>query len=174
MKPLRLIVIALVMAFAGAMQAQVSINVNIGTRPAWGPEVESDVRYYYLPDVEVYYDIPTSMYIYLDGGRWIHRHHLPRRYRNYDLYHGRKVVVYDYRGDRPYTHCDYHTNRYKHGHEHVIVERHERGNYREYDHNKRRSHEDFYRGNGRDRGEGNMKYAHGRGNGHSKEKGWRD
>ncbi len=176
MKALRLIVIALLMAFACTMQAQVSINVNIGARPAWGPEVESDVRYYYLPDVDVYYDIPSSMYIYLEGGRWIQRHHLPGRYRNYDLYHGRKVVVYDYRGDRPYTHCDYHTNRYKQGHndDRIIVEQPERGYYRGDGHDERRSHEDFYRGNGRDRREGNMKFAHGRGNGHGKEKGWRD
>ncbi len=114
MKPLKVIVAGMAIVFASATQAQVSINVNIGARPAWGPVVESDVRYYYLPEVEAYYDIPSSMFIYLHDGRWIHRRHLPERYCNYDLHRGRKIVISDYRGNAPYSHCRYpNTDRYR-------------------------------------------------------------
>ncbi|MDP4272354.1 MAG: hypothetical protein Q8909_19865, partial [Bacteroidota bacterium] len=111
MKPSRLIVAGLAILLAGAMEAQVSVNVNIGARPAWGPVVEREVRYYYLPEVEAYYDIPSAMFIYADNGRWVHRHQLPGRFRDYDLYRGRKIVINDYRGNSPYTHCGY-TERY--------------------------------------------------------------
>lgn len=87
-------------------QAQVSINVNIGTPPSWGPQGYDDSRYYYLPDIDVYYDVNQSVFIYDNGGKWIREKRLPSRYRNYDLYSGYKVVLSDYRGDSPYS---YHT-----------------------------------------------------------------
>ncbi|SMD12726.1 hypothetical protein [Pedobacter nyackensis] len=73
--------------------AQVSINVNIGSQPLWGPVGYDYVDYYYLPDVECYYNVPNRQFIYLNGGRWIFSASLPSRYRGYDLYSGYKVVV---------------------------------------------------------------------------------
>lgn len=109
MKALRIILIGLVLGFAGAAQAQVSVNVNFGSPPQWGPAGYTEVRYYYLPDVEAFYDIQTSMFIYYGGGVWVHRAYLPHRYRNYDLYGGYKVVMIDYHGNSPYVHyTEYH------------------------------------------------------------------
>ena len=103
MKSLKFIVIGMVMFIASTMQAQVSVNVNFGSPPLWGPVGYSGVRYYYLPDVEAYYDIQSSMFIYNTGGAWVHRKYLPSQYRSYDLYNGYKVVMTDYRGNTPYT-----------------------------------------------------------------------
>jgi len=108
MKTLKLLVIVMALFLAGTTQAQVSVNVNIGAPPMWGPVGYSGVQYYYLPDVEAYYDIPSSMFIYQSGGVWIHRTYLPVRYRSYDLYSGYKVVMTDYHGSKPYyRHNDY-------------------------------------------------------------------
>lgn len=150
MKPLKLIVTGLAIVFASALQAQVSLNINVGTAPVWGPEVEPDVRYYYLPDVNAYYDIHTAMFIYANDGRWTRKHHLPNKFRNYDLYSGRKVVVYNYRGNSPYTYCNYRPNRY-------AAVRPQRENYEEREHNERYSHDNFHPGNGRGHGHGNGK-----------------
>jgi len=73
--------------------AQVSINVNIGSQPLWGPVGYDHVDYYYLPDVESYYYVPKRQFIYLDNGRWNFSLSLPSRYRGYDLYNGYKVVI---------------------------------------------------------------------------------
>lgn len=106
MKVLKLVVLGLVLFFASPSQAQVSVNLNIG--PAWGPVGYSNVDYYYLPDVEAYYDVPNSMFIYHDGRSWVRRTYLPSRYRNYDLYGGYKVVMRDYHGRTPYyNHREY-------------------------------------------------------------------
>ena len=103
MKTLKLVVLGMVLLLAGATQGQISVRFNIGSPPEWGPAGYSDVRYYYLPDVEAYYDVESSMFIYFEGRRWIHRSYLPNRYRDYDLYNGYKVVMRDYRGNTPYT-----------------------------------------------------------------------
>lgn len=100
---------------ASSAQAQVSVNVNIGNPPQWGPVGYSEARYYYLPDVEAYYDIQTAMFIYYTGGAWIHRTYLPQRYRNYDLYSGYKVVMTDYRGNSPHVHYKDHKIKYAKG-----------------------------------------------------------
>jgi hypothetical protein len=116
MKTLKLILVITALFFAGTMQAQVSLNVNFGSPPQWGPSgYSNDVRYYYLPDVEAYYDIQTSMFIYYDNGFWVRRAYLPRPYRNYDLYGGYKVVMMDYHGESPYYQFKEHKHNYAKG-----------------------------------------------------------
>jgi len=116
MRTLKLLVLAVLLAFVGSAQSQLSVSVHIGSPPSWGPEgYNNDVRYYYLPDIEAYYDIRTSMFIYLSGNQWIHRRNLPARYRNYDLYNGYKVVMNDYRGNSPYGHFKEHRQKYARG-----------------------------------------------------------
>jgi hypothetical protein len=115
MKTLKFIVFGLALSMAPAIQSQITFGVQIGVAPAWGPAGYSDTRYYYLPDVEAYYDVQTSMFIYNDGGVWVRRGHLPERYRDYDLYGGYKVVMNDYRGESPYSHFNEHRSRYGRG-----------------------------------------------------------
>jgi len=100
---------------AVSAQAQVVVNVNLGSAPQWGPAGYTDVRYYYLPDIEVYYDIQTSMFIYFGNGVWIQRSYLPSRCRGYDLYGGYKVVMQNYHGNYPYTHFNEHKMKYAKG-----------------------------------------------------------
>lgn len=86
-------------------KAQVSINVNIGSQPLWGPVGYDYVDYYYMPDIECYYHVPNRQFIYMEGNRWRFSASLPSRYRHYDLYGGYKVVVNSYRNfdhDRRY------------------------------------------------------------------------
>ena len=115
MKTFKIFFVGLLMLFAGSTQAQISVQVNLGIPPQWGPAGYTDVQYYYLPDVEAYYDVPSSKFIYLNGATWVHRTSLPSRYRNYDLYNGYKVVITDYRGNTPYTHFKEHKVKYAKG-----------------------------------------------------------
>lgn len=115
MKNINLFIVLLVMLFAKLTTAQVTVNVNLGSQPQWAPVGYDNVRYYYLPDVECYYDVQTTMFIYYYGGAWIHRGHLPNHYRNYDLYNGYKVVMSDYHGNSPYVHFHQHKLKYKKG-----------------------------------------------------------
>jgi len=115
MRVLKLTVTGVMLFFASALQAQVSVSVNIGIPPQWGPAGYTEVRYYYLPDVEAYYDIHSSKFICFIGGKWIYRSYLPRQYRSYDLYGGYKVVISDYHGNTPYTYFNEHKAKYARG-----------------------------------------------------------
>jgi hypothetical protein len=127
MKTIRLLVVVLILIFAGSAKAQFSVNVHIGTPPSWGPSGYDGVRYYYLPDIESYYDVRSSMFIYMSGNRWIRTRNLPARYRNYDLNRGYKVVMNDYHGNTPYVNFRDHRSRYAKGYrggeQHNIGER---------------------------------------------------
>lgn len=115
MKTLKLFFFGIALMLSVASQAQVSVSVNIGSPPLWGPAGYTEVRYYYLPALEAFYDIQTSMFIYYQGNVWVHRQYLPTRYRNYDLYTGYKVVMVDYRGDAPYKNFGEYKSRYARG-----------------------------------------------------------
>lgn len=56
--------------------------------PAWTPPYYIGARYYYIPDIETYYDIPNQQFIYHDNGRWKHANTLPPVYSAYDLFNG--------------------------------------------------------------------------------------
>jgi len=90
-------------------KAQVSVNVNIGSQPDWGPRGYNHVDYYYLPEVESYYYVPTRKFIYLSNGNWRHSNNLPSRYRGYNLHNGRKVVINSH---RPYLKHNNYKKRY--------------------------------------------------------------
>lgn len=167
MRVLKIFITVMVLFFAGAVQAQVSLNVNIGSPPPWGPVGYTEVRYYYLPDVEAYYDVQSSMFIYNTGGAWVHRKYLPRQYRGYDLYSGYKVVMTDYRGNTPYIHFSEYKTKYGKGYrgqpQKNIGERPGKGN----------SKSNYSKGNGKSAGNGNnnkMKKESGRGSGNGKKK----
>ncbi|MCX2480110.1 hypothetical protein OQY15_13500 [Pedobacter sp. MC2016-15] len=74
-------------------KAQVNVSINIGSQPQWGPAGYNHVDYYYLPDVDAYYNVPARQYVYLNNGAWVWRNSLPSQYRGFDLYNSYKVVM---------------------------------------------------------------------------------
>jgi hypothetical protein len=151
MKTLKIITLGILMLFASnSMHAQVSINVNLGVQPSWGPVGYSSVNYYYLPDIYTYYDVRNTQFIYLSNGVWIRSSYLPRQYRSYDLNRGYKVVMNDYHGSRPYYNYRYDKVKYYKGYkgnsqkslgnkheDHHDYDNHENnGNYENHDHHE--------------------------------------
>lgn len=66
---------------------------NIDIQPLWGPTGHDHVAYYYLPDIDAYYDVHRREFYYFDGGRWVGASHLPSHYSGFDLYNSYKVVI---------------------------------------------------------------------------------
>lgn len=81
------------LTLANRANAQLSISINIGSQPAWGPTGYDYVQYYYLPDINAYYNVSAAQYIYLNRGRWVFAKALPRQYASFDIYNSYKVVV---------------------------------------------------------------------------------
>ena len=90
-----LLVLIVVLCLASTANAQVSfgLSFNLNSQPAWGPTGNDYAEFYYLPDIEVYYNVPLHRFYYNDRGRWRYSVNLPYRYRNFNLYNSYKVVV---------------------------------------------------------------------------------
>jgi hypothetical protein len=141
--------------------AQVSVSINIGSQPSWGPAGYDYVDYYYMPDMDVYYSVPQRQFIYLEGNNWVFASRLPARYNGYNIYNAYKVVVNE---PRPYLRADVYRARYAkykgHGPRQLVI---------------RDSHDNRYKNNGRgnsghqDNGNGKNKgKGNGKGKGHGK------
>jgi hypothetical protein len=149
MKTLKMITLGIMMFFASSsINAQISVNVNLGLQPSWGPVGYSSVDYYYIPDVQSYYDVRTTQFIYLSNGAWIRSSRLPNQYRNYDLNRGYKVVLNDYHGSRPYDNYRNHKVKYYKGYK---GRPQQSLGYRNHDDDNHKS----YKGNGNYKSHGN-------------------
>jgi hypothetical protein len=81
----------------------------VDRQPVWGPTGYDHVEFYYLPDIDVYYNVPQQKYFYNERGRWISRSYLPSRYRDFNLYNSYKVVINE---PRPYRNNKTHREQY--------------------------------------------------------------
>ncbi|EFK57089.1 hypothetical protein [Sphingobacterium spiritivorum] len=121
-------------------QAQVRINVNIGSQPLWGPVGYDYVRYYYMPEMDVYYDVVHRRYTYYHGNRWVTRSSLPSKYRRYNMYRTYKVVVNDHNPWHRHNHYHERYHRYSGNYSQVNLrdgrgrsDRHDRDRYDRHD-----------------------------------------
>ncbi|MBS1772811.1 MAG: hypothetical protein JST82_08120 [Bacteroidetes bacterium] len=145
------IVLVSVLALFGVLntQAQVNVHVNIGLQPLWGSVGYDYVRYYYIPDCDAYYDVPNRVYIFMDGGRWVHSAYLPGAYRNIDMYRVHKVVINE---RDPWMHHRMYHDRYigyRGSYDQVIIRD---SRERKYWQNPGHPHYNEWRGGGDDRG----------------------
>ena len=166
MKTIQLFLVLSLLIASVSTKAQLSINVNIGSPPVWAPRAPAQVQYYYLPDIEVYYDVPARRYIYMKNGNWFRSSSLPARYRGYDLYHGNTVYLSDYHGRKPFENYEQHRMQYK-GNGNWNNNGHDNGNRRNTNHHEddhRRENDNGHRQE-KEHGRDNEK-EHGRGHDH--------
>jgi hypothetical protein len=94
-------------------QAQVRV---MPPPPSWAPpyEYQDRVRYYYIPDMQCYYDVYSSQYVYYDGYVWIHNSFPPPAYSGYDMNTG-YVVVLNYNVSDPWMNNNTYVTNYPRG-----------------------------------------------------------
>ncbi|MBE9663281.1 hypothetical protein [Mucilaginibacter myungsuensis] len=90
-------------------QVNFNLNLNIGSQPEWGPVGYDHVEYYYMPDIDAYYYVPTHQYVYFQNNAWMRSTRLPDRYRNFNLYNSYKVVINE---REPWRRADVYRNKY--------------------------------------------------------------
>lgn len=112
MKTFKAILILMVFTVVSQANAQFNVNVNLGTPPTWAPNTKVATQYYYLPEINSYYDVPSERFLYVSNGKWVKSKKLPKKYSNYNLRHGKVIYLTDYRGNAPYTYNKKHKQKY--------------------------------------------------------------
>jgi len=153
MKKIMLSVFLTIATFAivNTSKAQVSVNINIGVQPEWGPAGYDYAEYYYLPDIETYYYVPKKQFVYYSGNGWVFSNGLPPMYSSYNLYSGYKVV---FKTPNAYKNFNDHKVRYvryknSNNKQVIIKNKHNNGN-----------HKGHYKNKGSGKGNGKSKGKH--------------
>jgi len=117
----KLFVYCIVLLLTTTTQGQTEVKITFGTPPVWAPANRVETQYYYIPDVDAYYDVPQARFIYVENGKWVRNKALPYRYRNYNLRGGNIIYLTDYRGTSPYKFHKNHKIKYpKRGHSNKV------------------------------------------------------
>ncbi len=139
------------MLYLNPTRAQVSVNINIGSQPLWGPVGYDYARFYYMPEMDVYYDVVHRRYTYYHGRKWVTRASLPSRYRHYDMYRTYKVVIND--RDPWHRHSHYHKQYHRHRSNYSqVVLRDGRGRYDRDDKHYKKGRDGYHKHDRRDKG----------------------
>lgn len=83
------VVLALALAHASAQERR----DNRSRQPDWGPAGYEYAEFYYIPDMDVYYDVGRSVFRIEERGRWVEVAVLPERFASHDIYSCYKVVI---------------------------------------------------------------------------------
>jgi len=94
---------------------------GVVTAPEWAPPYDNvgQVQYYYIPDIEVYYDVWNHEFVYLENGNWLFSPTLPAMYSWYDLRNGHTVVL-DRQVHQPWLHHELYVSHYPRYYHHVV------------------------------------------------------
>jgi hypothetical protein len=124
---------ALTSFYSTSLQAQVRQYTN----PGWAPAYYSGVRYYYIPDIETFYDLVNQDFVYLDDGQWQFSDGLPPMYSGFDLYNA-YVVALDLNVFQPWMHFHLYVSNYPRYYYRNLYNKTEIANIRGFNENQRK------------------------------------
>lgn len=78
-----------------AQAIHINLNINLDRQPDWGPVGYEYAPYYYIPALDIYYEVNTARFYYRHGSVWVYASVLPAMYSQYNLYSLYKVVIRD-------------------------------------------------------------------------------
>ena len=102
MKTLHYLSIILLITSSNLLTAQECRNDY--EQPQWAYQTLQG-RYFFIPEINTYYDTQTAMYIFTDNNRWVHHYRLPRHLRNFHINRNNVVIIENYYGPNPYAYC---------------------------------------------------------------------
>ena len=95
-------------------EAQVKLDTIYIRSKKVAPSTFKEVRYYYYPNLQAYFDSKIAMYFYKDNqtGQWIKSESLDPNTRGYSLKNGFYVMLEGLTEDNPYTLIADHKQKY--------------------------------------------------------------
>lgn len=114
MKTIKYLTIALLLFTGSFVKAQTATNpdFNLEATTILEHEMATDIRYYYYPNLQAYFDTKTLTYIYSKNREWVESTRIPTGHMGYSVYNTNKVAITDYLGDEPYLMIEDHKREY--------------------------------------------------------------
>jgi hypothetical protein len=79
--------------------------------PQWAPPYYQGARYYYLPDIETYYDLYSREFIFLNNAQWIYSPYISPYYSAFDL-NNCFVIIVNTNIYQPWMHHQYYVSHF--------------------------------------------------------------
>ena len=111
----RVVTAAIIIIFLSGLTSceglyQITAGVNY-TNPSWAPPYYNGARYYYFPDMEMYYDLADQDFVYLNNGQWMFSSTQPSIYAGIDLYNS-FIITLNLSVYQPWMHHQYYVSHY--------------------------------------------------------------
>jgi hypothetical protein len=124
----------LLSGFGSCFTATAQPEVVQYSNPPWAPVYSPGVRYYYIPDIETYYDLTNQDFVYLDDGQWVFSNTLPPIYSGFDLYNA-FIIALDINVFQPWMHHHFYLAHYPRFYYHNVYHETEIANIRGFNEN---------------------------------------
>lgn len=98
MKSLKITLIAIFLFALNNLNAQ---SKATATPKLVTPTTNCQLRYYYYPNLEAYFDVKKNIYYFTQNGKWVTAEEIPNGYRGYSLYNKCKIAITDYDDEDP-------------------------------------------------------------------------
>jgi hypothetical protein len=82
------------------------------SQPLIDPTTNCQMRYYYFPNLEAYFDTQKRIYYYKEDSEWVTDEEIPEGYRGYSLYNKVYVFISDYDDEIITQFIDIHKKKY--------------------------------------------------------------
>lgn len=103
MKKITFIAIGIILFSAQNMQAQIQLDTPNECLKKTGINNITEMRYYYYPNLQTYYDTRKGLYLSCERGNWVTSKFLNVNARGYCLKNGNYKKINGYTGEQPYT-----------------------------------------------------------------------
>lgn len=111
MKKITYLILGLTLLSFNLSEAQVQLDtIYIRRKPAESTFVQ--VRYYYYPNLQAYFDTKIAMYIYKQDGQWVKSETIDPTSRGYCLRNSQYVMLKGFTEDEPQRFLDQHKQKY--------------------------------------------------------------
>lgn len=109
MKNLKFTLIAFFLIAVSAANAQTAVTE---APKSSDPVTNCELRYYYFPNLEAYFDTKKNIYYFKQQGEWITASDIPTGYRGYSLFNKCRVAITDYDDEDPTQFINLHKKQY--------------------------------------------------------------
>ena len=103
MKTITFITMGMLIFSSQFAQSQIKLDTTNECLKATGLNNIVELRYYYYPNLQTYYDTQKGLYISCEKGNWVTSEFLDLNSHGYCIKNGNYKMINGYTGDEPYT-----------------------------------------------------------------------